>query len=186
MSKSTVMAGMTVIAGLVVCVSVATAQVSVSVNVTPPSGGSDYWLYNYEIDNTGGSDWIYYLELDPVDMATVTGYPTNWDDVYCDTSVGGFASWSGSAESNAHWIALNATLDGFMIESIYGPGSDYVTWGVYGDDDGSLGGSTTFTDGQVTGPAVPEPSSICAMILALGMVTFAVRRRKQAEWQPLA
>ena len=177
MGRSAVIAGLAVLAGLTGPAGVGSADVTVDLASYQFLSAYVVWEYSYTIDNTSGTSYIYYLELDPVDVTTVTGFPTGWGSVYADTSVGGFATWSASSTSD--WLAPGGTLGGFVIESPYGPGPDYATWGISEDTDGSLGGDTSFVYGLIAGPHVPEPGTL--LLLACGIGVLAARHQRVAR-----
>ncbi len=128
------------------------------------------WAYEYAINNTAGDESVYYLNLEPADMVEITGFPTGWDDIYYDTSIGGFAQWS--AFDSEYWVHPGNTLKGFTVQSPYEPSSGYTSWTTLGGDGGDY-------EGSVPGAQVPEPSSIVLVLLGLGGV--AARRRLRRD-----
>ena len=140
--------------------------------------GSGVWEYTYGIDNGTGTEYVYYVELDPVDGAHITGFPTGWGDTFEDSSIGGYVQWS--ATSSTDWIVPGASpVTGYVIESAYGPVTDYVHWAVYTDPDGSPGPPTNATDpAPIEGPHVAEPGTL--VLLVMGGGGLLAWRRKVA------
>jgi len=161
-------------AALLACSTMAGADVTVSLASYQYLPSYTVWQYTYTIDNTTGSDYAYYIELDPVDTATISGFPSGWTDTFADTSIGGYVSWS--APSTSDWVAPGNTLSGFVIESPYGPGVDYSVWGTALDADGSWGGDTSWAEGLIDGPHIPEPATWLLLTCGLGALLRRCRR----------
>ena len=165
------------LAGLVAGATVVRADVHINLESYLYNTGTSNWEYSYEIDNTTGTEYVYYMELAPVDMATIVDFPTGWGDTFGDTSIGGYVTWS--ATSTGVWVAPGDALSGFEIESPYSPGVDYSVWGAGVDDDGADGGSTQFISGYTDGPHVPEPATL--LLFATGIAGLAAKRLRRED-----
>jgi len=154
------------------------ADVALSLDSFEFDAQAGLWEYTYEVDNSAGTEYVYYFELNPVDQATITGNPTGWDDTYQDTSLGGYTAWN--APDTGDWISPGGTLSGFVIESPYGPVNDYVEWFLVTDADGSEGGTTGSYEGYVGGPHIPEPATLLLVAAGAGLVLLRRGRARGA------
>ena len=156
----------------------AMADMAVTLDSYEYLSGPAVWQYTYEIANNSSDDYLYYFELNPVDNADITGYPTGWGDTYEDTSIGGYAAWN--ATSTTDWVDPSGSLSGFVIESPYGPVSGYVEWYLAVDDDGCVGGTNWAEEAGIDGPHIPEPSTLALLVAGVGAI-LARRRRAVAD-----
>jgi hypothetical protein len=130
-------------------------------------GGS--WEYVYTVDNLGTSTediLAFGLELDPGVTANVTNAPTDWDGAF----IAPFVDWV-SLDPAAD-IIPGASLNNFVIESPFGPGSVSAS---------ALGSVAAFETLGTTGPVatvIPEASTFALMGLGLALGLLKLRRKK--------
>lgn len=152
---------------LILCLAAAQAAFAeVSLNLDSSSETGGVWTYNYSMDNSSGSGYVYNVFLNTIDPVTVAS-PSGWSGSYASGGV----TWHTDS-----WVAPGlSAVSGFTITSPYAPGT--LIWAI----DVASGTVPSF-DGSVSGPSkgagTPEPASLCLLGLAVGPALAWGRRRR--------
>lgn len=157
------------------------------------SGSANDWTYDFTVRNAiGGGNQIYFFAVDVTGgtNTTLTGVPTGWDNAYWDTpwtSAPSGLSYGQVWFTASNQIASGSGLSGFTVHDQSAAPATTVAWTAdaeYGldlNEDGHFGiAANPGFDGTATPAAVPEPGTWAFMLVGLGVIGFALRRRPHA------
>ena len=156
---------------------------------SPVNGTLAGW--NYNASNNGSTDWGFNITSTHSEMSYM---------YYVNLGLKGYKSPSGAAQSD-YGIFGNGTTGGqknvgpvhnlqsgaYWSEARGVPGSDFLAWNFYmtigeqGQKISSYGTSYSWAVRAGDVPAIPEPESYALMLIGIGMVGFATRRRRSTN-----
>ena len=145
------------------------------------TGSANQWVYSYALDNTTGTDNLYWLELAGLapDPDRVVDAPGGWEPIPYDSEIDWLAAYTGRDLTCE--VHPGDELSGFVLHSTVGPGP--VAWWAFGCDDEGNSENPSEYSGLTTGPAsagaVPEPCSALLLLMAGAGVAAGCRRRRR-------